>query len=191
MAMNWLHRKRCSSTAWAEVVREQLLPWALDGVELGEKVLEIGPGYGANLRELVELAPKVTALELDPVLAEGLRAKYHQHAEIIEGDGAAMPLPEGAFDSVVCFTMLHHVPTARAQDALFAEACRVLRAGGQFAGSDGAPGARFRLIHLGDTYNPLDPATLPDRLRAAGFTEIRTTVLNNRLRWSARKPAHR
>ncbi|HXO13379.1 MAG TPA: SAM-dependent methyltransferase, partial [Mycobacterium sp.] len=45
MAMNLLHQRRCSSVGWADMVRDELLPWALADVELGDQTLEIGPGY--------------------------------------------------------------------------------------------------------------------------------------------------
>ena len=54
MAMNLLHQRRCSSVGWADMVRDELVPWALADVELGDQTLEIGPGYGATLRALVE-----------------------------------------------------------------------------------------------------------------------------------------
>ncbi len=68
--------------------------------------------------------------------------------------------------------MLHHVPTAAHQDRAIAEAYRVLRPGGTFAGSDSRPSLRFRLLHFRDTMNTLDPATLPTRLERAGFTDV-------------------
>ena len=47
---------------------------------------------------------------------------------------------------------------------------------------------RFRLLHLGDTMVVVDQATLPDRLAAAGFTEITVHRVAGQLRFSARKP---
>ena len=44
--------------------------------------------------------------------------------------------------------------------------------------SDGLAG-----MHEGDTYNPVDPATLPDRLAAAGFGDIQ--VRTNEFGWAA------
>jgi 16S rRNA A1518/A1519 N6-dimethyltransferase RsmA/KsgA/DIM1 with predicted DNA glycosylase/AP lyase activity len=45
--MNLLHRWLCSSSPWKKMVGERILPWALEGLELGPDVLEVGPGYGA------------------------------------------------------------------------------------------------------------------------------------------------
>jgi SAM-dependent methyltransferase len=56
--------------------------------------------------------------------------------DVYHGDATALPLGDATFDVVVCFTMLHHVPTCELQDRLFKESRRVLRPGGVFAGSD-------------------------------------------------------
>ncbi|MQA08078.1 MAG: methyltransferase domain-containing protein [Pseudonocardiaceae bacterium] len=188
MAMNWFHRRLCGSQRWARYVESDLLPWALRDVELGEHALEIGPGYGANLRVLATRVPKLTAVEVSAELAARLDERFGSQATVIHGDGAATGLPECEFTSVVCFTMLHHVPTSRQQDALFAEAYRLLRPGGTFAGSDGVHSFIGRLVHLRDTYNPIDPNTLPERLATAGFADVQLTVRNGQQRFRARKP---
>jgi SAM-dependent methyltransferase len=187
--VNALHRRYCGSTRWTRRVEDELLPWALQGVPLGDDVLEIGPGLGVTTRLLAAKVPRLTALEVDPVLAERLRGAYltNSTVDIETGDGAAMPFDEGRFSAVVCFTMLHHVPSRAAQDRLFAEANRVLRPGGLFAGSDSRLSLRFRLYHVFDTMVVVDPATLPDRLDAAGFTDIAVQAVPSALRFRARK----
>lgn len=186
--MNLCHRLCCNSNRWATEVENRLLPWVLADVDLGDNTLEIGPGYGAILRVLVDMTPRLTAVEIDTPMAERLQRRYGERARIINGDATDTGLPDDEFSSVVSFTMLHHVPTPDLQDRLFAEAFRVLRPGGVFAGSDGVPSALFRIMHFRDTYNPVPPKTLPDRLRTAGFDDVEVEVGTGRQRWRAVKP---
>jgi SAM-dependent methyltransferase len=188
MAMNLLHRIRCSSDTWAKTVNDRLMPWVLDDVELGPRTLEIGPGYGATTRVLVDRATSLTAVEVDGVMAERLDRLYGDRVRVIHGDGTKTGLPDGDFSSVVCFTMLHHVPSSQLQDRLLAEAFRVLAPGGVFAGSDGVPSFSFRLKHIGDTYNPIPTADLETRLRKIGFTAIKIEAAGTSQRWRATKP---
>ncbi|UNO43867.1 class I SAM-dependent methyltransferase [Streptomyces sp. MST-110588] len=167
--MNLCHRWLCNSAGWAAKVEKSVLPWALEGADLGTEALEIGPGYGATTRVLTRRVPRLTVLEVDRASADRLDDAFDGRVEVVHADGSAMPLPDRRFDSVVCFTMLHHVPTPELQDRLFSEAFRVLRPGGVFAGCDALDGWGFRLIHIGDTCVPVPPHSLADRLGAAGF----------------------
>jgi SAM-dependent methyltransferase len=187
MAMNLCHRLCCSSNRYFKVVEDALLPWALADVDLGDNVLEIGPGYGANIRVLIDKAPHYTAVEIDQPMANRLQGRYGDRARIIHGDGTDTGLPSAEFSSVVCFTMLHHVPTPALQDQLFAEVFRVLRPGGVFAGSDSASSIPFRILHFRDTCNPVHPQKLPERLRTAGFDDVHVEANGRRLRWRAVK----
>lgn len=53
-----------------------------------ERVVEVGPGRGALTSYLVRLARHVIAIEIDPVLAQYLRAKFRDEAgfELVEND---------------------------------------------------------------------------------------------------------
>jgi len=42
--VNKAHLEFCSSPEWARLVEDELLPWVLDGCELGDDLLEVGPG---------------------------------------------------------------------------------------------------------------------------------------------------
>ena len=87
-----------------------------------------------------------------------------------------LPFDEASFDSVGTFTMLHHVPTPALQNQVFAEALRVLRPGGTMIGSDSIPSTGLHDFHVGDVYNPVDPATLITRLQTVGFGAITVSV---------------
>ena len=183
--MNLVHRKLCASAWWARQVGETLPGW-LEGLKLGDDVLEIGPGFGATTRVLADRVPRLTSLEIDESSVRGLRAEFGERVEIVHGDGTAMPFPDGRFSAVVCFTMLHHVPCAQLQDRLFAEVRRVLRARGVFGAVDSRPSLQFRVLHIGDTMVVVDLATLPDRLASAGFTSTEVRTNSHQVTFAAR-----
>ncbi|WP_194835852.1 class I SAM-dependent methyltransferase [Nocardia sp. XZ_19_369] len=189
MAMNIFHRLCCRSSMWERTSATRIVPWALDGLDLGGAALEIGPGYGANVRPLLDRAGSLTGVEIDPDLAARLRNRHGSVMTVVDGDGTDMPFPPRQFDSVVCFTMLHHVPTSAQQDALFADALRVLRPGGVFAGSDGLDSRLFRLMHVGDTCVPVPPEHAADRLTRIGFTDVDIETGTTSFRFRARRPA--
>ena len=171
--MNAAHMDFCLSDDWRQMLEELVLPPALDSVELGDDVLEIGPGPGFTTDVLREQVPRLTAVEIDPALARPLAQRLEgTNVEVIEGDATALALPEDRFSAAASFNMLHHVPTDAAQDAVFGELARVLRPGGVLVAVDGVDSEGTRLFHEGDTYNPIDPDALPARLDAAGFTDI-------------------
>jgi SAM-dependent methyltransferase len=109
---------------------------------------------------------------------------------VVQGDATRLPFDDGRFSAAVCFTMLHHIPSASLQDQAFREIARVLRLGGTFAGTDSVgTGLLFKLIHIGDTLRPLDPDRLPARLTAAGLADATVERANGSMRFRARKPA--
>ena len=122
--MNRFHRRYCAGAKWDALMREQLLPDALDGVELGDNVLELGPGPGLTTQALAPLTQHLTAIEIDPELAgcAADRTRHRGNVDVVLGDATYLPFRDGQFSSVVCMTMLHHLPDAATQDRLFAEA---------------------------------------------------------------------
>jgi SAM-dependent methyltransferase len=187
--MNRAHAVICSSRMWARTVSRELLPWGLSRLELGDDVLEIGPGFGATTSVLAERVPRLTVLELDPGYCARLRRRLGARVQVVQGSGAEMPFPDARFSAVLAFTMLHHLPNPELQDRLFAEAARVLRPGGVLAGTDSlGTGAVFRLLHVGDTLVPVAPDGLPARLLGAGLTEPQVRRGGRSFRFRARKP---
>ncbi len=186
--MNLLHRWICNSNHWKRHVEAELVPWGLDGLDLGDRVLEIGPGYGKATDLLRDRAARLTCLEVDRSLAASLsRRMTGTNVSVVPGDGARVPLRDSVFSSVVCFTMLHHVPSPALQDSMLAEVARVLQPGGIFAGTDSVTSLLFRLIHVGDTMVMADPVAFPARLRAAGFEDVEVVARRHEFRFRARK----
>ena len=156
--MNRIHYWYCSREAWKRHVAEDLVPAAIDGLDLGEDVLEIGPGFGPATQALAARVKRVTALEIDPLLARSLRERFAGRADIVEGSATAMPFADGSFSAATCFTMLHHVPSRAEQDQLFAEVRRVLRPGAPLAAPRRTSDRPTRsYLAAGDT----DPSTGP------------------------------
>ena len=106
---------------------------------------------------------------------------------VIHADAVHMPLRDESFSAALCFTMLHHIPTPAQQDRLLSEVARVLRLGGTFAGTDSIASPLLRLLHAGDRMTPVDPWTLPLRLRSAGFTGIKVDRRARVFRFRARR----
>jgi ubiquinone/menaquinone biosynthesis C-methylase UbiE len=187
--VNRAHHWYCAREAWKRHVREELVPPALEGLELGDSILEVGPGFGPATEVLAGAAGRLTALEIDQGLATALRERLGDQVDVVHGDATAMPFPDSSFSAAACFTMLHHVPTAGAQDRLFAEVHRVLRRGAPFAGTDTTGrGIGFALLHLGDIRVLVDPDGLAGRLEAAGFEDVMIDVGRDAFRFRARRP---
>jgi SAM-dependent methyltransferase len=185
--VNRFHRYYCASPGWARLVQTTLVPAVLEGTELGRRVLELGPGPGLTTEILAGVATELTAIEIDPTLAEATRRRVPA-ALVVQGDATRMPFADATFSAVVCLTMLHHLPFPELQDRLFVEVHRVLAPGGVFCGSDNpGRGLRFRLIHLGDNRTIVDPATLGARLQRAGLEHPRIRA-GSRIVFHARRP---
>ena len=165
------------------------MPWGIDGLDLSGHVLEIGGGYGASTDYLLPQVGRLTVIEVDDTLAKGLKERFGDAIDLIHGDATAMSLPDRSVDAIVCFTMLHHVRPAEAQDRLFAEAARVLRPGGLFAGTDGRASDNFRAFHTGDVYQPVDPKTIARRLKAAGFATATARSRKRAFRFRSQAPS--
>jgi len=134
---------RIAGTA-AEIYEQHMVPaifarWAPDlvdaaGVRPGERVLDVACGTGAVTRVLAErvgAGGTVVALDINPgMLAAARVAVPRPNVEWQEGSAVKMPLPDAAFDSVVCQQGLQFFPD---RPAALSEMRRVLEPGGRLA----------------------------------------------------------
>lgn len=102
-----------------------------------DRVLEIGCGQGEGVRIIYDLfgPQSYVGIDLDPRMIRRARRRAGAlpNATFVEGDVSNLEFPDGSFDLVMDFGIVHHVPNWR--DAL-AEVHRTLMAGGEFLFED-------------------------------------------------------
>jgi len=187
--MNENHARVCTSPEWAQYLQHDVLPRLLQHADLGQDLLEIGPGPGAATEWLRHRVARLTAVEVDADAARDLADKFPERTvTIVTGSATELGYPDESFDSVGTFTMLHHVPTQAQQNKILAEALRVLRPGGVLIGSDSLASNDLHHFHVDDTYNPVDPASLLGRLQTLGFEKL-TIMVDGAVMFVAHRPA--
>jgi len=139
----WQPRGRFAALHWLAEARAALVPPA---TRPGSLLVDVGCGGGL-------LAPRVTLrghryLGVD-LTASATVAARSQGLDVVQGDAARLPLPDGGADVVVAGEILEHVPDL---PAVTAEICRVLRPGGTLVIDTIAATRRARvsLVHLGE-----------------------------------------
>jgi SAM-dependent methyltransferase len=122
-------------------IQEWLEPLSPDWI-----ALDVACGAAHVAQEVAPRVRQVVGIDLTPALlglaAARLAAAGIGNVLLQEGDAAALPFTDGAFDLVVCRAALHHFPDPAVQ---VAEMARVCRPGGRVVVSDMlAPGAADR-----------------------------------------------
>ena len=117
--------------------REQ--PWMRETFHFercrGMRLLEIGVGLGTDHIQFARAGARLTGIDLTPRCVDLTRLRLEQEGfepQVSVMDAQQLDFPDGSFDVVYSFGVLHH--TASAARA-FAEARRVLRPGGRFIGA--------------------------------------------------------
>ncbi|TDD67846.1 class I SAM-dependent methyltransferase [Jiangella aurantiaca] len=103
----------------------------LDELPVGV-ALDAACGTGRHAEYLAELGHAVIGVDSSPDMLAVAQTKVPS-GRFVEGDLAALPLPDDHVDVVVCALALSHVPDLK---PVFAEFARVLRPGGSLVVSD-------------------------------------------------------
>jgi len=106
----------------------------------GQKVLEIGSGFGCNLFSIAEYAEEAVGIDLEPQYAQftPIFAELEgiEPPRIAVGPAEKLPFPDAYFDQVLILGSLQYMNIT----AAIAEAARVLRPGGIFVTVQGTFG---------------------------------------------------
>jgi trans-aconitate 2-methyltransferase len=179
-----------------ERVSNPQVEWAgrvLDRLPLrgDETVLDAGCGTGRVTRMLLERLPRgrVVAVDVAPSMVAAARAALDARAAVVECDLAELVLDEPV-DAVFSNAVFHWVPD---HERLFARMYAALRQGGRLVAQCGGAGNIARLHVLADEvaadapfaehlagwrgpWNFADPEVTAERLRAAGFVDVETSL---------------
>lgn len=99
--------------------------------QAGRRVLEIGCGAGGDLLRFARAGARVTGVDLSPHSIALARRRFELvglPADLRVADAEALPFPDGRFDLVYSWGVLHHTPDT---PCALAEAARVLAPGGR------------------------------------------------------------
>lgn len=131
------------------------------GLRAGERVLDLGCGFGRHAYEALRRGASVVAFDYSfdelaavrgtfAVMAEGGEAPAGTATGEVRGDAVRLPFPDGAFDRVIASEVLEHVAD---DEAALAELTRVLRPGGVLAATVPAWGPEKVCWALSDEYH--------------------------------------
>lgn len=156
------------------------------GLGPGSRVLDIGSGIGGPARYLaytfgchvtaLELQPDLHAIAVDLTQRSGLAARVSH----ICADALTYPFPDAAFDAVVSWLAVLHIPD---RPRLCAKLARTLYPGGGCYIEDLCMRAPFSADDLRDVREVVFGISMTgaedyaDDLRAAGFIDVTTTDL--------------
>jgi SAM-dependent methyltransferase len=155
------------------------------GVLAGDRLLDLGCGFGRHAYEAARRGADVVALDAGRDEVDGVGAVFAAMADAgelddaarvgtVQGDGLHLPFADAAFDRVICSEVLEHLPDDR---SAMVELARVLRPGGTMAVTVPRFGPELVNWALSDEYHAVEGGhiriyrrrQLLERLRACGL----------------------
>ena len=166
------------------------------GLRAGERVLDVGAGFGRHVYECARRGARAVALdyaEAEVVETRATIGAMHAAGEIGEsafigvmrGDATKLPFPDNSFDVVITSEVLEHITD---DTAAIAEMVRVLRPGGRFAASVPAEFPERINWRLSDAYHA--PIAVGGHVRIYTSVELRAKLRAAGLDLTGRHRAH-
>jgi ubiquinone/menaquinone biosynthesis C-methylase UbiE len=146
-----------------------------------ERALDVGTGAGALALALAPSVREVVGLDPVPELLELARDRATPNTEFVQGDGTALPFPDGDFDLSGTHRTLHHVARP---DRIVAQLARVTRPGGHVLVVDQLapdnPAEAAALHEFESVRDPSHARLLTDRDLREVFAANRLALLRER-----------
>ena len=159
----------------------------MGGPMRGGSALELGCGRCVATALILDLfgADRVDAFDLDPRMVVRARRRLAARASSVRlwvGDATTIAAPDGAYDAVFDFGIVHHIPDWR---QALSEVGRVLKPGGRFFAEEAlAPlirHSRYFLRHPQD--DRFDASDFGTALRDAGLEPVESRELWRAFAW--------
>jgi len=159
----------------------------------GSMVLDVGTGTGVFIPYLFESIGKkgrIIALDIAEEMLKKARAKrFDGDIDYLQADIGEIPLPDGIFDSVVCYSSFPHFQD---KPGALVEIKRVMKDGGRLVICHTSGRAHINEVH--SQIPVVENDVLPDSigmlllLKAIGFTEIKVEDNSDSYLASAMRP---
>ena len=132
------------------------------GVRPGDRLLDLGCGFGRHAYQAARLGAEVVAFDAGADEVRNVQDTFGamavageldaEHARVgaVQGDALRLPFPDGTFDRVIASEVLEHIPD---DEQAMAELSRVLRPGGSMAVTVPRCGPEFVNWALSDEYH--------------------------------------
>lgn len=166
------------------------------GLASGDRVLDVGAGFGRHVFECARRGADVIALDHaeDEVvqtrstlgaMVESGEIGIERFKGVLRGDATALPFGDGSFDVVITSEVLEHIQD---DTAAIGEMVRVLRPGGHFAAT--VPAWLPEKINwmLSDEYHA--PKSVGGHVRIYSATELKAKLRSAGLRLTGSHRAH-
>ncbi len=153
-----------------------LAQWGFSKLTVGDglEILDAGCGGGANVAAWLEKCPNshVTGLDYSEVSVSETRkvneaAVRAKRCEVVQGNVAEMPFPDGKFDVVSAFETIYFWPGL---ERCFAEVNRVMKPGGSFFICNECDGSSMTWTKLVEGMNIYNETQICAALEQAGFS---------------------